>query len=209
MTVEFTLSDTPNGTYTITKDGKYLNVNGIENGSETVWSGLSDSSYWNIENTVDGRITIQNCSTGKSLTVEDGKWLQRNFTGEDNQLFNGSEFDMTRLTELKDVIIIPDSFTVTATAAEGYSVSLDVRVTGSARAPEKAEVVGITAADEGWSSAWKPELTFDGIPSTAYSSKDDSPAKYIQVELAEPAAITSAYVYRPLYRRRRRLCQQN
>lgn len=254
VTVEFTLSDTPNSTYTIIKDGKYLNVNGIENGSETVWGGLSDSSYWNVENTADGRITIQSCATGKYLTLEDGKLVQRNYTSEDNQLFSGDEFDMTRLTELKDVIITPDSiaitadgeevdsltlrsgetvkldvkvepegatsvitwssdsigsgvvnngtltaydpgsFTVTATAAEGYSVSLDVRVAGSSRELVKAEVAGITAADEGWSTAWKPELAFDGVPSTAYSSKDDSPAKYIQVELTEPAAITSAYV---------------
>lgn len=254
VTVEFTLSDTPNGTYTIAKDGKYLNINGIENGSETVWNGLSDSSYWNVENKPDGHITIQSCATGKYLTREDGKLVQRNYTGDDNQFFSGDEFEMTRLTEFKDVIITPDSFTitadgeevdsltlasgesvnlgvkiepagastaitwssdsigsgvvnngtltaydpgkvtVTATAAEGYSVSLDVVVTGNAKDIVKAEAIGFTAADDGWSSAWKPELAVDGIPSTAYSSKDDSPAKYIEVELAEPTALTAAYV---------------
>ena len=254
VTVEFTLSSAPNGTYLITKDGKYLSVNGIENGSEAVWGELSDSSYWNVENTLDGRITIRSCATGKYLTLEDGKLVQRNFTGEENQLFSCGEFDLTRLTEYRDVIITPDSFTitangeevdaltlasgesvdlgvkiepagastvvtwssnsigsgvvsggvltaydpgtvtVTATAAEGYSVSLDVKVTGNAKDIIKAEPVGITAADEGWSSAWRPELAFDGMPATAYSSKDDSPAKYIEVELAEPTAVTAAYV---------------
>ncbi len=254
-TVTFTLSDATDGTYTVTKNGKYLNVQGIENGSETVWGELNNNSYWNVENTADGHITLQSCATGKYLTDENGTLIQKNYTGEENQLWTPSDFELNRLAELKDVIITPDSikitadgvetdsitmesgkevqlgveiqpegakalitwssgsigngvvtqsgkltayspgkFTVTAHADAGYSVSVPIRVTGSARDIEKAEIMNITAADDGWSSAWKPENAFDGIASTAYSSKDDGSVKYIQVELSEPKAVTYAYI---------------
>lgn len=254
-TVVFTLSETLDGTYTVEKDGKYLSVDGIENGSEVKWGALCENSYWNVKNTEDGRITIQSCATGKYLTEENGTLVQRNYDGSENQLWRSSDFEMTRLNELRDVIITPDSiavtadgvrtdtvymrsgetvglgveiqpegaaaaitwssdsighgvvtsngtltaydtgqFTVTATADAGYSVSATVYVEGASRTLTKAEVVGVKASDEGYSSAWKPEYAFDGVMSTAYSSKDDAAVKYIQATLAEQKAITSLYI---------------
>lgn len=254
VTLEFTLSDTTDGTYTITKDGKYLNVNGDKNGEEIVWGAFSKNSYWNIKNVNDGHVTIQSCAIGKYLTLEDGILVQLNYTGEENQHWNGNDFEMHRQSEFKDVVYTldkvaitadgeeveslnlssgdkvmlgvkfepedartafnwrtdsighgvvsnniltaysPGSFTITAETADGDSISCDVHVTGSSRELVKAEIKGIAAADEGWDGNWRPENAFDGLPSTAYASRDDGAVKYIQVELSEPEAITAAYV---------------
>jgi len=125
VTVEFTLSDTLNGTYTIEKDGQYLQVAGTENGSAAVWGPLNEASYWNVENTATGRLTIQNCSTGKYLTDENGAWIQKNATGEADQLWNGDEFLMTRHTFLKNVTVIPDSIHITVDGEDKDTVVLE------------------------------------------------------------------------------------
>lgn len=111
--VEFTLSEAPDGTYLIEKEGEYLQVNSIENGSEPIWSSLNDNAYWNVENTTDGFVTIQSCATGKYLTNENGVIVQRSYSGEENQKWSTDYFKMTRLTQYKEVIIAPDSIAVT------------------------------------------------------------------------------------------------
>ncbi len=111
-TVEFALSEAPNGTYLIEEDGNYLQVEGIENGSEAIWGALNDSAYWNVENTLDGFITIQSCVTGKYLTDENGTLVQNSYTGEDNQKWSTDSFAMTRLTEYRDVVVAPDSIEI-------------------------------------------------------------------------------------------------
>ncbi|MBQ8540506.1 MAG: glycoside hydrolase N-terminal domain-containing protein [Clostridia bacterium] len=112
-TVLFTLSETPDGTYLIEEDGKYLQVEGIENGLEAIWGSLNDNAYWNVENTTEGLITIQSCVTGKYLTNENGVIVQRSYTGEENQKWSTDYFAMTRLNKLVDVIIAPDSIDIT------------------------------------------------------------------------------------------------
>lgn len=110
--VEFTLSDATNGTYLIKKDGKYLQVDSIKNGSEALWGSLNDNAYWNVKNTTDGFITIQSCTTGKYLTNEKGIIIQRSYSGEENQKWRTDYFTMTRLTQYKEVIIAPDSIEI-------------------------------------------------------------------------------------------------
>lgn len=254
-TVEFTLSETPDGTYTIEEDGGYLQVEGIENGSAAIWGDLNNNAYWNVENTLDGFITIQSCVTGKYLTNENGTIVQRSYTGEDNQKWSGNDFTMTRLTKYVDVIIAPDSiaitvdgevkdsitlesgdevqlgakiepegasalltwssdsigsgvvlssgkltayapgnFNVDVTTDTGFTSTLAVRVTGDARDVEKAEVVNVTAADDGYNSGWIPENAFNGVAGSAYASKDDASVKYITAELEEATAIDLIYV---------------
>ncbi|MGM9550627.1 MAG: glycosyl hydrolase family 95 catalytic domain-containing protein [Clostridia bacterium] len=254
-TVKFILSDNPDGTYTIEKDGLYLSVTGIENGSEVTWADLGENSYWNVVNTDEGFITIQSCKTGRYLTNENGTLVQKSYTGDRNQLWSGNEFTLTRLTELKDVIIAPDSisitvngelaeditlrsgdsvqlgvkiepegasasyvwstdsigsgvvlsngtltayapgsFAVSVTTDNGFTQKVSVRVTDNAKDAVKAEVINVTAADEGYNSSWKVENAFDGIAGNAYSSKDDKAVKYIQVELEKEQAIDLLYV---------------
>ncbi|MGN1098438.1 MAG: discoidin domain-containing protein, partial [Clostridia bacterium] len=103
----------------------YLGVNSIDNGSEAVWGALTDNSYWNIENTDDGYITIQSCATGKYLTDENGVLVQKNYIGESNQIWRGDDFELTRLTELKDVVITPDSISITANGIETDTIVME------------------------------------------------------------------------------------
>ncbi len=134
--VEFTLSDATDGTYLIEEDGKYLQVDSIENGSEPIWGNLNDNAYWNVENTTDGFITIQNCTTGKYLTNENGVIVQRSYSGEENQKWSTDYFKMTRLTLYKEVIIAPDSIEITLdgkaldslTIESGESVQLGTKI---------------------------------------------------------------------------------
>lgn len=255
VTIEFTLSDVLDGTYLIEKDGLYLQVDGIENGSELVWGSLNDNAYWNVENTLDGTITIQSCATGKFITNENGTLVQENYTGEDNQIWEANYFSMTRLTELRDVVIAPDSieimvdgevasdivmeegdtvqlsakvmpegasatltystdsigsgvvlnsgkltayapgtFNASVTTDTGFTASIKVKVIGNARDLVKAEIASFTSTDDGYNSGWVPEKAFDGIVGSAYSSKDDTNKKYIEVELEDEKAISLLYV---------------
>ncbi len=254
-TVEFTLSGATDGTYLITDNGEYLQVDSIENGSEAVWGNLNDNAYWNVENTTDGYITIQSCATGKYLTNENGTIVQKSYTGEDNQKWSTDYFAMTRLNKLVDVIIAPDSieitvngeavdslsiesgesvqlgtkiepdgavalltwssssigsgvvlsdgkltayapgkFNVFVTTDTGFTSSVSVRVTGDARDVEKAEITSFTSADNGYNSGWVPENAFNGVTGSAYASKDDTAAKYLQLELEDAKAIDLIYV---------------
>jgi hypothetical protein len=134
QTVEFELSKLTDGTYTIEKDSKFLNVKSIENNSEAIWGELGENSYWSIENNENNLVTIRSCATGKYLTNDNGTLVQKNYTGEDSQLWSGDEFTFNRLTELKDVVVTPDSVKITAdgeeaesvTAKAGETISLDV-----------------------------------------------------------------------------------
>lgn len=123
VTVAFTLAATLNGTYTIEKDGQYLQVDSEENGSPVIWGEWSEQAYWNVENTVDGKLKIQSCSTGKYLTVEDGKWVQKNASG-DGQLWSGTEFSMTRLTMQKEVNVVADRIFITIDGKGETSVTV-------------------------------------------------------------------------------------
>ncbi len=253
--VEFTLSEAPDGTYLITDNGKYLQVDSIENGSEALWDSLNDNAYWNVENTTDGFITIQSCTTGKFLTNENGVLIQKNYTGEENQKWATNHFEMTRLTYFRNVVIAPDSIAITleeevidsltlesgetvqlgakiepegavailtwssdsigsavvlsngkltayapgsinvsVTTDTGFSRVLPVTVTGDAKPLVKAAVKAFTSADNGYNSAWVPDNAFNGITGSAYASKDDANAKYIEIELEEEKAIDVVYL---------------
>ena len=149
-TVLFTLSETPDGTYLIEEDGKYLQVEGIENGLEAIWGSLNDNAYWNVENTTDGHITIQSCTTGKYLTNENGVIVQRSYTGEENQKWSTDYFQMTRLNKLVDVVIAPDSIEITVDGEvvdaidleSGESVQLGIKIE-----PEGASALLTWASD--------------------------------------------------------------
>ncbi len=253
--VEFTLSDATDGTYLIESEGKYLQVVSIENGSKALWGSLNDNAYWNVENTTDGFITIQSCTTGKFLTNENGVLIQKNYTGEENQKWATNHFEMTRLTYFRNVVIAPDSIAITleeevidsltlesgetvqlgakiepegavailtwssdsigsavvlsngkltayapgsinvsVTTDTGFSRALPVTVTGDAKPLVKAAVKAFTSADNGYNSAWVPDNAFNGITGSAYASKDDANAKYIEIELEEEKAIDVVYL---------------
>ena len=59
---------------------------------------------------------------------------------------------------------------------------------------DKTKIAAIKAPDGGYNSSWVPSNSIDGIPSTAYSSKDNTSKKYLQYELEEAAALDAVYV---------------
>ena len=150
VTVEFTLSDAPDGTYTITEDGQYMQISAYENGSALTFGALNDKAYWDVTNTDDGYILIRSTATGKYVTDENGVLVQTNYTGEDNQKWLPEDFSMTRLTEYREVNVTPDRVIITAdgeeieslTMEEGETVTLSAKVE-----PEDASATIIWASD--------------------------------------------------------------
>ncbi|MBR5535663.1 MAG: glycoside hydrolase N-terminal domain-containing protein, partial [Clostridia bacterium] len=255
VAVEFTLSEALDGTYLIENNGLYLQVNGIENGSELIWGALNDNAYWDVKNTFDNKITIQSCATGKYITEENDTLIQLNFADNEEQKWDVNHFNMVMLEESRDVIIAPDSievvvdgvvtdsiimeegdsvqfsanimpedavanliyssdsigsgvilsngmltayapgtFNVSVSTDTGFSSTVQVKVIGNAKDLVKADVKSFTCADNGYNSGWTPDKAFDGIAGSAYSSKDDTAKKYIEVELEKEKAIEVVYI---------------
>ncbi len=167
VTVEFTLSDATNGTYTIEQDGEYLQIAEYENGSELIWGNLNDKAYWDVTNTTDGYLLIRSTATGKYVTTKDSTLIQTNYTGEENQKWSASDFNMTRLTTYKDVTITPDKVSI---AADGEETDLLTLTTGdtimlSAKVEPIDAAVAITWATD---SVGNGVVTSDG-KLTAYA----------------------------------------
>ena len=130
-TVNFTLSDTPNGMYTIKNgSGKYLKAGGIYVGDPAVWGELDTGNkyaYWTVENTVDGKIIIRSTATGKYLKP-DGKGGyvlagdSDRYEWQASRMANG--FTMTHLDFALDVDISPDKFVIEADGKEVTELKL-------------------------------------------------------------------------------------
>ncbi|MCH5186166.1 MAG: discoidin domain-containing protein, partial [Oscillospiraceae bacterium] len=185
--VEFTLSDVPDGTYTITKDGKYLGITGTVNGSVTVWGSLSNDSYWDVKNTGGGFVTIRSCATGKYLTNESGVLVQKNYTGESNQLWTGSEFEMNRLTEYKDVKVTPDSFWITADGIETDDIVM--------KSGEKIQL-GVKTVPEGAKSnvTWSGDSIGNGVIDEKNILTAYAPGRFTVTALSDNGYSASATV---------------
>ena len=148
--IEFTLSEATDGTYLITDNGAYLQVESIENGSAALWGKLNDNAYWNVKNTTDGYITIQSCATGKYLTEENGTLVQKSYTGNENQKWSTDYFTMTRLDRFVDVIIAPDSIEITLDGEAVDSLRLEsgeMVQLGAKIEPEGAEARLVWSSD--------------------------------------------------------------